>query len=94
MAALHLPLKALYFDQIKAGTKAEEFRLVTPYWTKRLAGRTFDHIELTKGYPPRGDQSRRLIRPWRGLHQTTITHPHFGPDPVTVYAIRVNPQEP
>lgn len=27
MSTLHLPLKGEYFDQIKAGTKPEEFRL-------------------------------------------------------------------
>ena len=50
-ATLHLPLKAVYFDQIRDGAKREEFRLVTPYWRKRLEGRTYDRIVLTLGYP-------------------------------------------
>lgn len=91
MATLHLPLKGVYFDQIKSGEKSEEYRLCTPFWTKRLAGKSFDHIELSLGYPPKDDKSRRITRPWRGLRKTTITHPHFGPNPVEVYAIRVNP---
>jgi hypothetical protein len=33
---------------------------------------------------------RQLMRPWRGCEQKYITHPHFGPDPVKVYAIKVN----
>jgi hypothetical protein len=90
MATLHLPLKAEYFDQIKSGEKVEEFRLACPYWTKRIEAREYDQIELTKGYPPKGDASRRITRPWRGFQKTAITHPHFGPDPVEVYAIRVN----
>lgn len=51
MSDLVLPLKDIYFNQIKAGTKAEEFRLCTPYWRRRLEGRTFDRIVLTLGYP-------------------------------------------
>ncbi|MFG6535675.1 ASCH domain-containing protein [Sulfitobacter sp. 1A16787] len=92
-ATLHLPLKGVYFDQIKSGAKLEEYRLCTPYWAKRLEGRSYDQIALTRGYPAKGDTSRRMSRPWRGVRKTTITHPHFGPDPVTVYAIRVNPLE-
>lgn len=90
MADLVLPLRAIYFDQIKAGTKPEEFRLVTPLWRRRLEGRTFDRIVLTVGYPKRDDHERRLIRPWRGYRVTTITHPHFGPEPVQVFAINVS----
>lgn len=89
MTDLVLPLKALYFRQIAEGTKPEEFRLCTPYWRKRLEGRTFDRIVLTLGYPPAGDASRRLVRQWRGYRETTITHPHFGPHPVAVFAIDV-----
>lgn len=90
---LTLPLKGEYFDQIKAGTKREEFRLVTPHWRKRLEGRTYDRIELTRGYPMRNDGARRLVLPWKGYRITTITHPHFGPDPVEVYAIDVSTEE-
>lgn len=89
MADLHLALKGEYFDAIKARTKGEEFRLQTPYWHKRLVGRAYDCIVLTKGYPARGDAERRLVLPWRGYRATTITHPHFGPDEVAVFAIDV-----
>jgi hypothetical protein len=87
---LHLPLKAVYFDAIKAGTKLEEYRLRTPYWTRRLAGRTYAGIELMRGYPTAGDDTRRLRLPWKGFRTTTIQHPHFGPLPVEVYAIDVS----
>jgi ASC-1-like (ASCH) protein len=90
MADLHLPLKAVYFDAIKAGTKPREFRLCTPFWRKRLEGKTFDRVVLTKGYPPAADQSRRLVLPWRGYEVHTITHEHFGPEPVEVFAINVD----
>lgn len=95
MKTLTLPLKAEYFDAIRDGSKVEEYRLVTPYWSKRLVGRTYDRIVLTKGYPRADDQSRRLGRLWRGYVVKTITHPHFGNVPVQVFAINVNPpQEP
>lgn len=86
---LTLPLKAEYFDAIKAGTKTEEYRLTTPFWRKRIEGRTFDHVILTKGYPSTGDLGKRLKLPWRGYSIKTITHPHFGSEPVEVFAIRV-----
>ncbi len=89
MTTLHLPLKREYFEAIRDGTKTEEFRLVTPYWVRRLAGRTYTEIALTLGYPARDDTARRLVRPWRGYTIKTITHPHFGPRPVQVYAIDV-----
>ena len=60
-------------------------------WRKRLEGRTFDRIVLTKGYPKRDDTDRRMVKPWRGYRVTTITHPHFGPYPVEVFAINVEP---
>ena len=91
MATLTLSLKAEYFNAIKAGTKREEFRLQNDYWKRRLEGREFDAIELTLGYPKRGDVGRRMTLPWRGLRKTTIQHAHFGPCPVNVYAIAVAP---
>ncbi len=87
---LYLPLKAEYFDAIKAGTKPEEYRLRTPYWQRRLEGREYRAIELMKGYPAAHDEGRRLSLPWRGFTVKTITHPHFGPEPVEVYAINVS----
>ncbi|ADP17381.1 hypothetical protein AXYL_04061 [Achromobacter xylosoxidans A8] len=91
MADLHLALKGEYFDAIKAGTKTEEYRLCTPYWMKRLASPfgLYDRIVLTRGYPHHDDADRRLVLPWQGYTIKQITHPHFGPDPVTVYAIGV-----
>lgn len=91
MATLTIPVNGVYFDQIKAGTKTEEYRLVTPFWSKRLVGRTYQHVTMTRGYPKASDQSRRLTLPWRGYERKTITHPHFGPDPVEVFAIKVQP---
>jgi hypothetical protein len=90
MTTLNLPLKGVYFDQIADGSKQEEYRLCTPYWRRRLEGKAFTHIVLTKGYPPSDAVGRRLVRPWRGYRVTTLQHEHFGPQPVEVFAIRVN----
>jgi hypothetical protein len=89
MSNITLPLKGEYFDAIKAGTKTEEYRLCTPYWGKRLMGRRYGTVTLTKGYPARDDAERRLVLPWRGFAIKVITHPHFGGEPVSVFAIDV-----
>ena len=64
---LVLPLKREYFEQIRDGLKTEEFRLCTPYWAKRLEGRSYNQVILTLGYPAKDDSSRRLALPWRGF---------------------------
>ncbi|WP_291732274.1 ASCH domain-containing protein [Leisingera sp. F5] len=91
MPDLHIPLKGEYFDQIKAGMKPYEYRETTPYWRKRLVGRDYDSIILTRGYPSREDNERRMKLPYRGFRVMDITHPHFGPKPVEVFAIDVRP---
>jgi hypothetical protein len=88
---LVLPVKREYFEQIKAGTKPEEFRLRNEYWRKRLEGKTFDRIVVTLGYPRRDDVERRVVRPWAGYLECRITHPLFGTSAVDVYAINVRP---
>jgi len=90
VSGLVLPLKGVYFDQIKRGEKLREFRLATPYWVKRLQGRRYDRIVLTRGYPPRDDAERRLVLPWRGYRMQMLQHEHFGPTPVHVFAIDVS----
>lgn len=93
MSTLTLPLRGEYFDAIKAGDKTEEYRLCTEFWEKRIEEKRIDQIVLTRGYPKRTDQSRRMVLPWRGYEIKEITHPHFGPNPVRVYAINVNSKE-
>lgn len=92
MGTLTLPLNATYFDKIRAGTKIEEYRLRTPYWAKRIEGREYDRIVLTRGYPQGGgvEGETRLTRHWRGYREARITHRHFGDKPVNVFAIDVS----
>lgn len=87
MSDLTLHVKRIYFESIRIGTKGEEYRLVTPYWTKRLVGRDYDRIVIQLGYPPAGDFEREMSFNYRGYRKTKLTHPHFGSDEVEVYAI-------
>lgn len=86
---LHLPVKKIYFDQIKAGLKPEEFRLQNEYWKKRLEGREYDEVHIKLGYPKADDHERILISPWLGVTKKTIDHEHFG-GVAHVYAIKVD----
>lgn len=90
---LVLHLNGEYFDQIKSGAKHEEYRLRTPYWKKRLENRVYSRIELFRGYPKHTERDKCLSLPWRGGSVKTITHPHFGHEPVEVYAINVSSGE-
>lgn len=87
---LHLVLKREYFEAIRDGRKLEEYRLYEAYWRKRIEGREYDQIVLTLGYAARDDAQRRMMLPWRGYTVKTITHEHFGPEPVEVFAISVS----
>mgnify|MGYP000058893979 CR=1 FL=1 len=94
LPVLTLNLKGEFFDEIKAGTKSEEFREVTPYWCARLLDekgdfKRFSRVVVRRGYPKKNDNGRELIRPWVGVRLRTIVHPHFGDEPVRVFAIRV-----
>lgn len=89
MTDLILPLKGIYWHQIKAGEKLWEYRPYTPYWIKRISGRTYDRVVLTLGYPKANDSTRRLACHWQGYRVEVIQHEHFGPLPVKCFAISV-----
>lgn len=93
MKKLHLHVKTEYFDQIKSGAKTEEYRLHNAYWVKRLvdmpsgAKREFSGIVIYNAYKPGAEN--RIKFPWSGWKLKGITHPHFGEDEVTVFAINL-----
>lgn len=89
---LYIPLKKLYFDQIKSGTKRREYRLITPYWTKRLVGRDYRRLVLTCGYPAKSDHERRLEMKYVGFYRTQIEHDEFGHGLVNVFCIAADYQ--
>ena len=84
---IQIAVNAEYFDSIKSGEKLEEYRLYNDYWKKRLIGREYGVLILTKGYPKKTDYSRKMAFAWKGYVIKVIRHPHFGPDPVKVFAI-------
>jgi hypothetical protein len=86
---LILHLKHCYFEQVANGTKRREYRRVKPYWAKRLEGRTYDRVIICDGFKPMGMHTTRTFA-WNGYERTIITHPHFGPDPVEVFAIKLS----
>ena len=90
MPNLQLAVNGEYFDAMKRGEKTEEYRLVNAYWGKRLFGRDYDRLIITRGYPRKDDSIRRIDIPYDGFEIKTITHKHFGDKPVKVYAIKVN----
>lgn len=90
MANLQLAVNGEYFDQMKSGEKTEEYRLVTTFWSKRILARKYDRLIITRGYPKRDDMSKRIDIPYQGYEVKVITHPHFGPEPVKVFAIKVD----
>ncbi|HCB1065401.1 TPA: ASCH domain-containing protein [Klebsiella variicola subsp. variicola] len=90
MANLQLAVNGEYFDAMKRGEKTEEYRLVNPYWERRIFGREYDRLIITRGYPKRDDLDRRIDIPYEGFEIKTITHKHFGEQPVKVFAIKVN----
>lgn len=89
MSTLRLALNAVYFRQISSGDKVFEFRQRTAFWAKRIVGRSYTHVTVTSGYPKTGDAEKTLTFPYLGYEERSITHEHFGPDPVDVFAIRV-----
>lgn len=86
---LHLNVKQIYYDQYMAGMKPFEFRKITPYWENRLINKEYGRIFYKAGYPAADDMSRIVTLPYLGWEIQTITHPHFGSDPVDVFAIRL-----
>jgi len=93
MATLYLVVKGEFFHKIEAREKPEEYRLYNEYWRKRIEGKTFDTLVITLGYPSGDDESRIIRRKWEGYIVKTITHPHFGNEPVKVFAISTEGRE-
>lgn len=87
---LKLAVKGIYFDAIKSGEKVEEFRVCSDYWRKRIVGRKYDALIITRGYPKKDDPEKTITLVYKGYEVKTITHPHFGNDPVNVFAIKAN----
>ena len=103
MSDLHLHVKTEYFEAIKRGEKTEEYRRKNRYWesrflfcvvnpndgcTRAIYEQHYDSVVIYNAYK-RATPENILTFPWRGFETKTITHPHFGPEPVTVFAIKL-----
>lgn len=89
MKILTLNLKKIYFEQIKNKTKTEEYRIVKPYWEKRLIGVNYDKLIIKMGYPSSIEKEKIIELPWHGYEKKQITHAEFGDSPVWVFAIKL-----
>lgn len=78
-----------YFDEIKAGTKTEEYRQKTPKMRRALVGRTYSGIIICKGYPRLDDPERTIRFPWKGYREMTVSNTILGKGPIEVFAIRL-----
>lgn len=94
MTDLHLHVKTEYFEAIRNGEKTEEYRLYNDFWGGRLLLRrtAYEGIVIHNAY--KSGAENRMTFPWRGLEIKTITHPHFGPEPATVFAIKLEGEKP
>lgn len=88
MKTLSLNLKQEFFDQIKSGTKNEEYRLRNRYWINRLSNKNYDQVEIKLGYPSKKDTKRIMVFECDGIAVKSITHEEFG-GKAEVYAIRL-----
>lgn len=80
---LHLHVTYKYYDQIKRGEKVEEYRIVEK-WRGQIEGRDYKTLRIWKAYT-----SEFMDFPYRTPEIRTMMHEHFGAEPVTVYALRL-----
>lgn len=80
---LFLTLKKVYFDQIKARTKKEEYREIKPWSDSRLLNKSYEFIEFVNGY---SKTSPRMIVEYLGYYKKVID---FNGKRQEVYAIRI-----
>lgn len=66
---LILHIHRAWFDAIAQGYKTVEYRNVTPYWSKRLEGRSYDSVLLHNGYRPSDPQ---LVMDYDGYDKVTV----------------------
>lgn len=91
MSDLILHVRSKWFDLIKDGFKKEEYRLVKPYWIKRISQKEFDGIRIFRGYPRTKiwNVDNMMQFPWSGYEIKMIKFPEFGDHLVQVFAIRL-----
>lgn len=81
---LFLILKTRYFNEIKAGTKTSEYRLMTEYWLNRLTSNDWQFVTFQLGYAKDAPRIRKEIVEIKII---TMEHEYFGGNPVDVFEI-------
>lgn len=99
--ALVLHLKEPYFNQIKAGSKNVEYRILSDYWEKRFYDeygncKNFSEIIVLLGYPKTGtyDKNNFMSFQWSGFTLELSGHPELTKgkyESVAVFAIPLIP---
>jgi hypothetical protein len=84
---LHLHLKFIYFDEIKAKRKKREYRL-SEKWKHKLDTKGYTHIRLYRGVE-KVSAGTIIDLPYKGYTEEKITHPHFNNTEASVCAIDV-----
>lgn len=88
LKVLRLAVRKEYFYEIKAGIKKEEYRLIKPYWIKRLSTK-YDEVWITCGYPKKTETDKILKFKYNGFYIKKINHKEFGDSEIEVYAIKL-----
>jgi hypothetical protein len=74
---LDLVLKGEWFKMIASEEKKEEYREITPYWDRRLDGRSYDVVRFRWGYETK---SPKIWVECKGIQKGGIGNPKWGWD--------------
>lgn len=85
MKDLFLIVTKKYFDEIKSGSKKEEYRLITSYWIKKIINKNYENIIFQLGY----NKKNRVIVKYLGFELKNIKHDFFGNDEISVFALKL-----
>lgn len=83
---LFIIIKKKYLEEIISGAKIEEYRIISPYWVKKLVGREYDKIIFQAGYKK---TCLRYEIKYSGYEIKNINHEFFGKEPISVFAIKL-----
>ena len=86
MKKLFLNIKKTYFEQIRNGTKTEEYRLYKPYWIKKILNRDYTHLIFRNGYSRNAPE---IQVEYLGYEIKKLTREFFGNEEVTVFVLKI-----
>lgn len=86
MKDLFLTIHRKYFEEILFGLKREEYRIVKPFFEKKIVGKHYDTITFQNGY---SKKSPRLTAQYLGFNIVEMQHEFFGSEKVKVFEIKI-----